>query len=79
MGIWGSSYDIPKAIFYLLKGDYMVFGSRLGLVGSCPRPVIVHGRDHAKGFAYSQYTCHPTATGWGGTYGRFIGMKGAST
>ena len=20
--IWGSYYDIPKAIFYLLKGDY---------------------------------------------------------
>ena len=22
-GIWGSYYNIPKAIFYLLKGDYM--------------------------------------------------------
>ena len=21
-GIWGSYYSIPKAIFYLLKGDY---------------------------------------------------------
>ena len=21
-GIWGSDYKIPKAIFYLLKGDY---------------------------------------------------------
>ena len=21
-GIWGSYYDMPKAIFYLLKGDY---------------------------------------------------------
>ena len=21
-GIWGSYYNIPKAIFYLLKGDY---------------------------------------------------------
>ena len=21
-GIWGSYYDIPRAIFYLLKGDY---------------------------------------------------------
>ena len=21
-GIWGSSYNIPKAIFYLLKGDF---------------------------------------------------------
>ena len=21
MGIWGSYYDIPKATFYLLKGD----------------------------------------------------------
>ena len=21
-GIWGSCYNIPKAIFYLLKGDY---------------------------------------------------------
>ena len=25
-GIWGSYYDIPKAIFYLLKGDYRVLG-----------------------------------------------------
>ena len=23
-GIWGSSYSIPKAIFNLLKGDYML-------------------------------------------------------
>ena len=22
-GIWGSYYNIPKAIFYLLEGDYM--------------------------------------------------------
>ena len=22
-GIWGSFYDIPKTIFYLLKGDYI--------------------------------------------------------
>ena len=22
LGIWGSSYIIPKAIFHLLKGDY---------------------------------------------------------
>ena len=21
-GIWGPDYDIPKTIFYLLKGDY---------------------------------------------------------
>ena len=25
-GIGGSSYNIPKAIFYLLKGDYRVCG-----------------------------------------------------
>ena len=25
-GIWGSYYNIPKAIFYLLKGDYRVEG-----------------------------------------------------
>ena len=24
MGIWGSYYNIPQAIFYLLKGDYRV-------------------------------------------------------
>ena len=24
MGIWGSLYNIPKAIFYLLKGDYIL-------------------------------------------------------
>ena len=24
MGIWGSFYNIPKAIFYLLKGDHRV-------------------------------------------------------
>ena len=24
--IWGSYYNIPKAIFYLLKGDYRVSG-----------------------------------------------------
>ena len=23
-GIWGSYYDIPKAIFYLLKGGHML-------------------------------------------------------
>ena len=23
-GIWGSYYNIPKAIFYLLKGDYVL-------------------------------------------------------
>ena len=23
-GIWGSYYNIPTAIFYLLKGDYML-------------------------------------------------------
>ena len=22
-GIWGSDYNVPEAIFYLLKGDYM--------------------------------------------------------
>ena len=36
--IWGSDYDIPKAIFYLLKGDYMrVWGFRetaLGVLGT---------------------------------------------
>ena len=26
-GLWGSYYNIPKAIFYLLKGDYRVYGS----------------------------------------------------
>ena len=25
-GIWGSYYIIPKAIFYLLKGDYRCLG-----------------------------------------------------
>ena len=25
-GIWGSYYNIPKAIFYLLKGDYSGWG-----------------------------------------------------
>ena len=25
-GIWGSNYNIPKAIFYLLKSDYRVKG-----------------------------------------------------
>ena len=24
-GIWGSYYNIPRAIFYLLKGDYIGF------------------------------------------------------
>ena len=24
-GIWGSYYNIPKAIFYLLKGDYILY------------------------------------------------------
>ena len=28
-GIWGSYYNIPKAIFYLLKGDYNVKNSCL--------------------------------------------------
>ena len=27
-GIWGSYFNIPKAIFYLLKGDYKVLGFR---------------------------------------------------
>ena len=27
-GIWGSYYNIPKAIFYLLKGDYTKIGLR---------------------------------------------------
>ena len=30
-GIWGSYYDIPKAIFYLLKGDYEVQGLGSGM------------------------------------------------
>ena len=25
-GIWGPYYNIPKAIFYLLQGDYRVWG-----------------------------------------------------
>ena len=25
-GIWGFNYNIPKAIFYLLKGDYRLLG-----------------------------------------------------
>ena len=28
-GIWGSYYNIPKAIFYLLNGDYRVKGQYL--------------------------------------------------
>ena len=31
MGYMGSCYNIPKVIFYLLKGDYKVQGSGLGL------------------------------------------------
>ena len=30
----GSSYDIPKAIFYLLKGDYGVWGLGLPFLDS---------------------------------------------
>ena len=30
-GIWGSYYNIAKAILYLLKGDYRVEGPGLGL------------------------------------------------
>ena len=28
-GIWGSYHTLPKAIFYLLKGDYRVWGFRV--------------------------------------------------
>ena len=33
--IWGSNHNIPKAIFYLLKGDYRVqgLGFKAGLWG----------------------------------------------
>ena len=35
-GIWGSYFDIPKAIFYLLKGDYshMLAGTLCILIGT---------------------------------------------
>ena len=35
-GIWGCYYNIPKAIFYLLKGDYRVSGdSGCGCCSCC--------------------------------------------
>ena len=33
-GIWGSYYHIPKAIFYLLKGDYRVWTDGQGRLPS---------------------------------------------
>ena len=35
-GIWGSYFNIPKAIFYLLKGDYshMLAGTLCVLIGT---------------------------------------------
>ena len=32
-GIWGSYYNMPKAIFYVLKGDYTVLGGRVCFAG----------------------------------------------
>ena len=29
-GIWGSYYNMPKAIFYLLKGDYTLVSTDMG-------------------------------------------------
>ena len=41
-GIWGSYYNIPKAIFYLLKGDD-VFVVAVAVVAAVEVPVAAPG------------------------------------
>ena len=58
-GIWGSYYNIPKAIFYLPKGDYRVKGDNVssmlslgvseGLQGVFNRAHMGHGLNSLKG------------------------------
>ena len=38
-GIWGSYYNIPKAIFYLLKGDYILKQEAWTPLEEKPQPV----------------------------------------
>ena len=42
--MWGSNYNTPKAIFYLQKGDYTVFGLHGGCCHQSSMPWIVFSK-----------------------------------
>ena len=45
-GIWGSYYDIPKTIFYLLKGDYIWMIAGFCVIVSYQEPGSKHMDEH---------------------------------
>ena len=67
MGIWGSYYHIPKAIFYLLKGDYTIAKNPEKPYMQSPKPII-HALRHVGWRKMSHLHLNPQPFVGGGDY-----------